>query len=205
MLSNAGRLLALLVLTTPLSCATLRFIDPDEPFELAPDEGILLVHVASNVPLQSVHVSGASRIRDLEAGHNQRLYAVSAGTYRWSRLVFGSKLRYQMFSHDYWRFRVEPGRINYPGTLMVRGPLVSFWTADSYVFNLNRSALSYKLLEENFSDLLDRYPIEYTGRGRDDFLSYYREAQRALRAAEAPDEPGGVVAPETKSIPEEVP
>jgi hypothetical protein len=202
MLSIAGRSLALLVLTTPLGCATLRPIEPNEPFELAPDEGILLVHVASNVPVQSVHISGATQIRDLKVGHNQRLYALSAGTYRWAHLILGSRLRYQMFSHDYWRFRVEPGRINYPGMLMVRGPRVSFWTADSYVFNLNRSALSYKLLEEDFPDLLERYPIEYTGRGRDDFLSYYREAQRA---AETPDEPGGVVAPETKPISEEVP
>jgi hypothetical protein len=205
MLPIAGRSLALLALATLLGCATLRPIERGEPFELAPDEGILLVHVASNVPLQSVHISGATQIRDLKPGHNQRLYVISAGNYRWTRLLLGSRLRYQMFSHDYWRFRVEPGRINYPGMLMVHGPRVSFWTADSYVFNLNRSALSYKLLEEEFPNLLERYPIEYTGRGRDDFLIRYSEAQRALRAAEAPGEPADVVAPATESIPEELP
>jgi hypothetical protein len=184
MLPIAGRSLALLALATLLGCATLRPIERGEPFELAPDEGILLVHVASNVPLQSVHISGATQIRDLKPGHNQRLYVISAGNYRWTRLLLGSRLRYQMFSHDYWRFRVEPGRINYPGMLMVHGPRVSFWTADSYVF---------------------KYPIEYTGRGRDDFLIRYSEAQRALRAAEAPGEPADVVAPATESIPEELP
>jgi hypothetical protein len=208
MLSNAGRSLALLALAALLGCTTLRPIELDEPLELGPGEGILLIDVASNVPLDRVYISGtvyvggAIYVGDLPAGHNQRLFAAPAGDYRWAKVTLNPKLAFRMFVRDYWKFRIEPGRISYPGMLMVHGSRSSFWTADSYVLSLNRSAASHKLLEACFPKLLERYPIEYTGRDRDDFLSRYQETQRALRAADTPRGPGDAEAPAAEPTPD---
>lgn len=142
MLSSAGKSLAFLSLAAALGCATLRPIETDQPVELGHNEGILLIDVASNVPINRLYVNPTTPLEDFPAGRTLRLVAAPAGSYRWWKLSFPNGMGYRMLRHDYWEFRVEPGRISYPGMLMVHSSPVAHLTGDIGVQSLNRSALS---------------------------------------------------------------
>ena len=73
---------------------------------------------------------------------------------------------------EFWEFRVERGRINYPGELYFYGKAAKKY-AEVGARGQNRSAQALRLLLERYPGLVENYPPIWTGRGDDDFLDFY--------------------------------
>jgi hypothetical protein len=116
---------------------------------------------------------------DVRPGEHLVLLAIDAGSYRWNRIYFPGPdgvLRIDIRANQSWSFRVEAGRISYPGQLVFRGAEL-LWTAHRMeARSINRSSMVLQRLQKLYPGLLARYPIRYTGGRRDDFLERYAEA-----------------------------
>lgn len=204
MLSRSLPLLVL-ALASSVACRTLeaRPIPLEQPALLEPGHGFLLVEIEVNnrvLELSLDRVEGGSErilFGDLPKGRRTMLLQVQAGEYRWNRVELpgqvyrGREYPYVWsFDHDrqHFRFRVEAGKVNYPGILVLsqKGRWLS-------MFTLNRSGQLAERLLESADWLLLRYPVVYTGRRRDDFLAYYsgrlqqsrvRSRQQEMEAAD---------------------
>jgi len=183
----AGAVLCLFV----MGCVNTRALDPAaDPISLDENEGILVVHIRTQVKLASIRVAGASPqeiATDLPAGEHLIFLAAAKGQYSWQRIVrkippstYYWNLRDR---HGEWNFTVEPGRINYPGVFEIGGsePRISL-----RLRTFNRSAMALADLKRRYPAMVERFPMRYAGSRRDDFLDYYLEASQALRPLEVP-------------------
>ncbi|MCA9509857.1 MAG: hypothetical protein KC560_04075 [Myxococcales bacterium] len=170
--------LGVLAIGALVGCAAFRPLPEGSDFALAPDEGLLVVHTETDRPIVYVAVDGERVVRGLARGVRYEIVVAKAGSYRWSGFMLAERddesrvLRSRVQTrrvNDYWRFRVEPGVLNYPGQLVVytAGGLRK-GIADARV--VDRSALVYTTLRERHRELVDRFPLVYTGGTRDVFL-----------------------------------
>jgi hypothetical protein len=183
------RLVAPLVLCfLVIGCANTRPLDPDAgPVALAENEGILVIHIRTQVKVASIRVAGAAPpeiATDLPVGEHLWLLAATKGDYRWRRIEF-----YIYPITWYWNLRssdeslhftVQAGKINYPGVLEIDGSEGRI--RDISLRTFNRSAIMFANLQRRYPALLERFPMRYAGSRRDDFLDYYLEASRAIRS-----------------------
>jgi pimeloyl-ACP methyl ester carboxylesterase len=147
-------------------------IDPGDAVNLEANQGLLVVHVRSNLPVQTIDVGGVLAAEDLLEGTSVRLIGITAGTYRWATIQLqGDRFRFP--DHERLRFRVEPGLINYVGMIDVErsGPLSLGLHA------LDRSAMALEQLRERYPDLTARYRMVYSGSARHVFLERHRNAK----------------------------
>ena len=153
---------------------------------LASDEGILVVHVHTNVPIGKLQISRWTALSALPKGEHLRLLAVSAGDYRWSGVVIPAgvgEVSFLLPYGEFSEFRVESGRINYPGKLIFRGRSRKTSVNLSPIRFRNRSAQMLRTLRERFPELLKRYMPVYTGQKSDGYLEYYWKTFLAPNAA----------------------
>ncbi len=184
-------LAACLALAPLASGCAARFLRAGALVELEPGQGILVVRTGTPEPISLLEVRGQRRLANVPAGTSLRLYVMPAGTYRWGRVAvrhwIGELLYesgFQMNDDAYWEFRVEPGALSYPGDLLIERDGSGRRFGARVV---NRSALAMPWLEQSHAGLLARYPLRYTGFGRDDFYDEYAKLRR--RAQEPPDAP----------------
>ena len=146
-------------------------IDPGDAVNLGANEGLLVVHVRTNVRVQSIDISGVRAAEDVPEGTEVRLIGITAGTYRWAQM----KLQGDTFlfrDDDRLRFHVEPGVINYVGMVHVeRSGELSVW-----MNAIDRTAMALEQLRQRHPDLVARYPVVYSGPARHVFLDRYRDA-----------------------------
>ncbi len=146
-------------------------IEPGDAVSLGANEGLLVVHVRSNVPVQSIDIGGVQAAEGVPEGTEVRLIGITAGTYRWAQM----KLQGDTFlfrDDDRLRFHVEPGVINYVGMVQVeRSGQLSLW-----MNAIDRTAMALERLRERHPDLVARYPVVYSGPARHVFLDRYRDA-----------------------------
>jgi hypothetical protein len=170
-----GRVALLVLLLVSVGCASIRPLQSGTE-TLAPNEGILVVHIRSEVPIQKLAISGITAFVDLPPGDHFRLLAVTEGSHRWSQIVIPADEGRVPFTtkpgDDFWEFRVERGRINYPGDLHFHGKAAKKH-AEIGVRGRNRSAQVLQHLRERYPALVERYPPIWAGRGDDDFLDFY--------------------------------
>jgi hypothetical protein len=167
--------------------ARMQRVDPGEIPDLAPDEGLVLVAVDTDIDLYSVRVRkdgkafGAGIMNDLKIGRSFRLYVAPAGVYEWRevQLIFG--LKYALSEDPEFKFKVEPGKITYPGDLLFRP--VTAWRAT--VAMSNRGLVAIDWLEQHHPVLYTKYPFGYVGRYPDPFPAFYRQARDKYPAANA--------------------
>ena len=180
------RLVTAAALCIALACTTARPILPGADPGLRPGEGLLVLDLVTDVRISSLACSGVLAAHDLPPGEHLVLLAIDAGSYRWNRVAFrgpGGVLLLDFRRTEPWSFRVEAGRISYPGQLVFRGAKL-LWTAHRMeARNINRSAMVFQRLRRLYPELLARYPIRYTGRRRDDFLERYTATLGAGRSA----------------------
>lgn len=121
-----GRRVALL-LALLLGATAAQAADTDKP--LAADEGWAVIAIDNGIGASSVVVDGP-RLRDdlargLKPGMNLRVLRLRAGTYRWTRAnlqgSWSSDRWYNIKRDARFEFTIEPGVINYPGDLRMRG------------------------------------------------------------------------------------
>jgi hypothetical protein len=159
---------------------------------LSPNEGILVVRVDTDVPIAKLQISDMTALSGLAIGEHFRLLAMRAGEYRWSGLVVpagAGEVPFRLRPDDFWEFRVEAGRVSYPGEFTIRGETRSA-SVSLYPLQLrNRSALALTELLERYPGLLERYPPTYTGHEVDNYLDYYAGTFLAPGKASRADPP----------------
>ncbi len=172
----------ILALLSGLGCASARLIATDGLLTLKPNEGILVVHVDSDFPIRKLRFSTlatAVAARDLSAGEYVAMFVVPAGNYRWTTIEIsayhGRYYRFRMRRDSDWNFRVEAGRINFPGQVIVKGSERTLFQSNSLqAWTENRPALALERVRAIYPTLLTQYPLA-NGRGvRDDFLEHYQ-------------------------------
>lgn len=169
--------------------ARIKAVDPGELPELAPDEGLVVVAVDSNVPLHDVRfikdgkVLGSGVMKHLEAGRSFGLYVASAGVYEWREVELFFGWKYKLSDDPEFTFKVEPGKITYPGDLLFRPSAA--WTANVSVSNRGLAAIDW--LQAQHPTLYARYPLVYSGHYPDPFPAFYRQARASHPDASAPE------------------
>lgn len=189
--SRAWRALAILAAGLLLAgCASVRPLDLSaDPPTLEKKEGILAVHITTDVALESVDTSAGTVARDVPPGDHVYFVAATAGSYRWTRFIRSAhfyRYLYRLDTRDErLGFDVEAGSINYPGTLVVKR--LPSRSADGFVIRgnqwlgirtANRSAQAFRALERQHPCWLDAFPLRYAGSSRDEFLARYLELRR---------------------------
>lgn len=197
---------ALLLASVALDAGAMRKIDPGETPKLAADEGLLALAVDTNAFISSVHVRKAGRgpiegvLNGMGGGRNLQLYALKAGEYEWAELnMYRGDYRYRYTIKDAeYRFRVEPGKLNYAGDLVLRSAGVS----RTYMHVSNRSLPVIDWLEDQYPAIYAEYGLSYVGFYPDPFPALYRRARAGnaeppakLNAGREPPKPGTLPIP----------
>jgi hypothetical protein len=149
---------------------------------LGRDQGILVAHLDTRYPGIEIGVEGAWILEALPVGRHLRLLVVPAGDYRWSRLRWDRQYR-SLPADGYWKFRVEPGRLSYPGQILVRGPV---WDLREHLGIRARTAQAIAEIERLHPGVLDTYPLAYTGSDVDDFAERFEAARQRIRGGGKP-------------------
>lgn len=179
--------LLLLGFCTFAAHAGMREVEPGQAPALKPGEGLVLMAVDTPVPVYAVRMNrdgktfGSGAMRELKAGRSFRLYAVPAGTYEWRELQLFYGLRYKLSDDPDFQFKVEPGKVTYPGDLLFRP--VSVWRASFAMSNRALAAIDW--LHKEHPGAYRDYPFAFAGRYPDPFPDFYRTA-----GAGAPPETG---------------
>ncbi len=174
--TNALRVVAATSMLFAQGCVTVRPISPGQAVELAPNQGILVVHLSTNTPIKRLTFGFGGEIVDLPAGEHVAVFVTSSGNFSWRKIELPGAIRPRFYMHraEKQRFSVESGRISYSGMLQLQrehGWRLWFRTVD-------RSAVAVGMLRERYPKLMERYPIVYTGTGRNVFLEHHRAALR---------------------------
>ena len=182
--------LALALLACAGACSTLRPIETGtQPVELRDGEALLVLHVYTEVPLESIRLGGHRYRTFLLPGSHVVLFAGPPGRRRFERVWSG------LYSWDVrdqpegGEFEVRAGQVNYPGMLLVEqvGPRDA-WSDGWLGFRFaNRSMMVRSELERRYPGLLERYALRYTGPGRDRFLEELDAARAAACTTCAPE------------------
>lgn len=148
--------------------------------ELKGNEGLLLVALNSNLPLASVHLRkvsdqrAADVIKNLSAGRTHYfLYQLEAGEYDLTELYPDHKANNRVSRPplDEARIRVEPGRINYPGTLVAR--FSDLVTTAGY-HRHNRASQAMLWMKSSFPAVYGRVEFAYSGEVPDGFPAFFQ-------------------------------
>ncbi|GAB3368189.1 hypothetical protein GCM10027431_13220 [Lysobacter rhizosphaerae] len=196
-------LLAAVLFFCALDVLAMRRIDPGEDPKLSADEGLVVVSVDTSTPINTVHVGRvgggtATVLNYLPAGRNSYLFATKAGEYEWAQMKLTNGFMYSRFTigKPEFRFTVAPGKIVYPGDLVVRASALS----SAYIQIHNRTLPIMDWLQAKHAALYARLPFEYTGYYPDPFPAYYRAAL-AKRVDPGLDLNGGREAPKPSGLP----
>lgn len=160
-------------------------VEPGEDPQLESDEGLLVVAVDTNFPIEASFMREerallSSRVlEEIGKGRTSRLLRVPAGRYGWHSLRIGNwaqhwgSASFDLTDNKEFYFDVRPGVITYGGDLVVRGKDRS----RAYFHQTNRGLLALDWLDATFPKLAKRYEFKYSGHYADPFPAFYREAQ----------------------------
>lgn len=176
-----------------ISCATAPpQAVPPGPFEpLAEGVGFLVIHVDTRFAVEKIDAGRVPIARDLQPGDYLWLVRIQAGRYRWSTVrlaaqtVGSSSIRLEAVAETKekeFEFAVEPGRINYPGHLVIGSPDHSAGIAAGVeIRNRNHSAMAVRKLLRSHAELMAAHPVHYAGTSDDEFLDFYTRERDRLR------------------------
>jgi dipeptidyl aminopeptidase/acylaminoacyl peptidase len=200
-----GALLLFLALCAPAVART-HAVAPGEVPVLEPNEGLLLLAVDTNTRLLSADVSpqgstvAIAKFGRAAPGYNARLFVVPAGTYYWARFNTTFNLRVTLDDDAEMRFKVEPGKVTYPGDLIYRWGAVGVYFAEIQLHNRGLHAMDW--LDTNHPAIARQHAFTYSGHYPDPFPDFYRRARAAsadaldsLAAVDAPPAPRALPLP----------
>lgn len=157
-------------------------VEPGKVPELSADEGLVALVIDTTSTLRDVRfrkdgkLFEAATIKNVNPGATPLLYIVPAGTYEWSRATTFFNLWYEFKDSPETKFKVEPGVLNYPGDMLMRG---AYTSSATFQFS-NRSLQLLDWLEEFHPDVVAKYGFQYQGHYPDPFPQFYREAKAAV-------------------------
>ena len=175
-LRNLGYFVVLAVVS---ACVSVRDESAVVPDFIGPDKGMLALVIDTSTSFQRLKfkrpgdVFATVAAMNVPQGRTVRFISIAPGTYYWDRFEYATVNNYASyvdFTHGKTQlvFTVKPGTISYPGDLYIRDQ------GDGYeVRMLNHSAMLLSDLGEQQQELIKKYGISYTGKGRDRFYSYY--------------------------------
>lgn len=166
--------------------------------ELGEGEGLLVIHVETEVPTTYLMLSGYRIDANLPVGRHLWVLRIPEGRYRWTEIGLKDSVRdhidlreiYRLLrrnddfvADDEFAIDVRAGSINYGGELLV----TSSWKWRSagwgyWVRHRNHSAMALRRMSDRYGDLIDAFPLRYAGSDRDRFLDYYTETRARLAA-----------------------
>lgn len=200
-------LVAVLLFAIAVDARAMRRIDAGEEPRLAPGEGLVVLTVDSNDNVNTVHLArtggGTAEVLNyIRPGRNTFLFATEAGEYEWKemKLISGDGMYYarHTLGGAQFRFKVEAGKIVYPGDLVLR----PYSLTSSYRQVHNRALLAMDWLQLQHPALYRRLPFAYTGEYPDPFPEHYRAAAEGntrsleeLNAGGKPPKPGELPIP----------
>jgi len=158
-------------------------IDASHPAELAPNEGLLILHIDTEIPLKRLILSGRTITRSLAKGRHVWIARAPEGIYRWEMIEIENerhrRLKYELEPDEELTFEVEAGKINYPGELSIRPGSQSWWGNRTLIVrNRNHSAMAVRELKDSYESILRSLPLHYAGSSGDGFLEYYTQHRR---------------------------
>jgi len=173
-------------------CTSLALVDPSKPIELASDEGLVIVHTVSTLQIERLDMDGVPVLANVPRGISFRIFKAKAGEHRFSRVIleaasrteWGRGFRYVRFdgleaNPRYGTFRVEAGKLNYPGQIHLDATERGYYFEIAWVAIHNRSAVAWMHVKRKYPQLLEDYPIVYTGPVRDVFLDRFLDREDA--------------------------
>ncbi|MCA9504403.1 MAG: hypothetical protein KC616_15035 [Myxococcales bacterium] len=159
---------------------------------LAEDEGLFVVHVDSEVPIERLLLSDREIASNLPIGRHLFVVRLPAGSYEWTRielrgddgrLVLHDPRRIDLENDREFEVEIRAGHLSYAGELLVAKILASGSYGWMSLRNRNHSAMAVRSLLETSPDLIDRFPLHYGGSSGDGFLEHYSRERRRVRAA----------------------
>jgi len=184
--------------------AFLREIAPNAEIRLGADEGLLLVSIDTLTPLHYVRVQregnyfASAQVADANAGVTVKLYAVSAGKYRWDRVGLTQYSFFELSNDGEFKFEVKAGVVNYPGDLLFR----STGGTRGRMRSTDRALRALDWLETRFPAAA-KLPFTYVGHYPDPFIDLYlkRRAAHPEKQLADLDKAADLPKPETPAIP----
>jgi dipeptidyl aminopeptidase/acylaminoacyl peptidase len=160
--------------------ASMGYIRRGEVPVLAPDEGLVVIDVDTNVSLGSVRInrngtmSGGTTIT-VSKGRNGLLFAATAGSYHLDSIVLDGYYEFNFSDGKKFPFVVKSGVINYPGDLVFRQSNQRW----AIIRASNRCLGVIDELRLHFGALYDKYRFLYSGLYPDPFPEFYQTARIA--------------------------
>ena len=176
---------AILAALLVIGCApAIQPLGPARPLALREGEGLLVLHVDSDIPIAALELNRGTGAHAIQAGHHVWLVRAREGDYRWVMLRLGHEAgredHIEIEKEDEFAFEVKSGAINYPGALIVRSHRASrSVTGYVRIRNRNHAAMAIRMLRQDDASILDAYPLRYAGPTPDGFLEHYTEAREA--------------------------
>jgi len=198
---RSARILLGWVIMLQMGCAAapLEVFPPVGGRPLAEDEGLLIIQIDTDIPLEAISFDRGPVAENLPKGRHLWMVRARAGHYSWNRIQMGVETgkrrsldlddyRYLMRVEDWvwddeYEFDVVAAEINYPGELIIRSDVILRSVGAGYsVRNRNHSAMAIRELQKTHAATLRMYPLRYTGAGEDGFLDYYSRTRERLEA-----------------------
>lgn len=187
-------LLLAAALALPATAAAITRVDDGDPVALRPDEGLLVLSIDTDINIDRVQFRDVARrftsgtsINRPRKGQTFRLFRVRAGEYQWSRATLLDLYSYRSWvdftGNAEFRFKVEAGRINYPGDLILRTNEVG--RVGTHLANRSLPVLDW--LRGAHPQAWASLPFAYAGEYPDPFPEAYRKATASLAAAPPAD------------------
>lgn len=164
-----------------MDAIAMRRVDPGKAVELSPDEGLVLFVVDTNTKISNVQVNrvngGTAVVLNYQdTGRNLALYVGKAGEYVWSEVnltTVDMRSRFRIAKPEF-RFSVVPGKLTYPGDLVVRPDSLT----RSYIQVHNRALAAMDWVETTHSQSIRALPFVYAGYYPDPFIAHYLQARK---------------------------
>lgn len=172
-------LIYFVVLAVASACVSVQDETSVTPDSIGPEQGVLVLVIDSSTSFQRLKFKRSGDVfetvatMDVPSGRTVRFISIAPGTYYWDRFEFATMFNYASYvdfknGKTQLVFTVKPGTISYPGDLYIQEH------SDGYeVRLLDHSAMLLSDLNEQQRELINKYGISYTGKGRDQFYSYY--------------------------------
>lgn len=171
---------AAILITLLSGCVSVKDDASRPPETLVPGQGMVVLVIDSDVSFQRLKFKRPGDVfetvaaMDVPSGRSVRFISLPPGSYYWDRIEFETSYNFSHYvdfndGSENLTFTVQAGKISYPGDLLIHRA-----SSGNYaVKELDHAAMVLSDINEQEKDLIAKYGIAYTGKGRDKFYEYY--------------------------------
>lgn len=153
--------------------------------KLAEDEGYLLLSLDNidkigNLMIKPVNSGNKMKFTNVIAGENFALIKLKACEYYWDLFMYFSgsiPLRYE-YKKDKYRFTVESGVINYPGTWSSATMHTNFLSVYHRFNSQNKTAYELDKLKRNYHNIYNNHPFKFQGQVKENYPDFLKKISK---------------------------